>query len=97
MALFSKNLQLKDEATQDERNGFSEIHPELFKLLLDRINESKNEYINTKELVVYFREQLQISDQIFKIIFNMYSNNNEFFINEESKNEAINFDGDIPK
>ena len=30
MALFSKNLQLKDEATQDERNGFSEIHPELF-------------------------------------------------------------------
>ena len=71
ICLFAKDLQRKTHISKYEENGFLEIHPELFEFLMDKINESKTERIELKELVIYFRDQMRISDQISNLIFSV--------------------------
>ena len=99
VTLFSKNLQRKIHLSQDERNGYSEIDPGLFEILIRKIDSSTDEWIDSIDLVIYFRDRLRIFDQISNIVFNIYptSKIDHLHLTEENKKEAVNFENEAPE
>ena len=99
VTLFSNNLQRKIHQSQNERNGYSEIDSELFDILVHKIDSSTNEWIDSIDLIIYFRDRLKIFDQITNLIFNISptSKIDHLHIPEENKKEAVNFEYEAPE
>ena len=97
ITMFSKTLQKKSHLSKSDNNGYLEIHPELFKLLVDKINSSTKEYINIKELISFFREKMKISSQIFKLVFDVSIRKKVVndFVSEEAKYETVNYENEV--
>ena len=88
--LYSKDRELKYCSSSEVSNGLENIDSDLFKLFMKKVTANNNEYISTRDLVVYFRENLKIVDQICKIIFSSDVIDTKKFIFEENKLDSIN-------
>ena len=88
--LYSKERELKYSSLREANNGLGNIDPDLFKLFMKKVTTNDNECISTRDLVVYFRENLKIIDQICNIIFRTDAIDTKKFIYEENKPDSIN-------